>query len=114
MNISDVVEDKLIDLGFNPGMTGFYCMKEAILYFINNNKEFYQVKLGKELYKSISEKTSSSAACVERNIRSLVENARMNNPELFGSISDYMTGNVTNSSAIAYLLMLVRRELQNN
>lgn len=114
MNISDVVEDKLIDLGFNPGMNGFYCMKEAILYFINNNKEFYQVKLGKELYKSISEKTSSSAACVERNIRSLVENARINNPELFGSISDYMTGNVTNSSAIAYLLMLVRRELQNN
>lgn len=114
MNISNVVEDKMIELGFNPGMNGFYCMKEAILYFINNNKEFYQVKLGKELYKRISEYTSFSAACVERNIRTLVENARMNNPELFGSISDYMTGNVTNSSAIAYLLMLVRRELQNN
>ena len=114
MNISNVVEDKLIEVGFNTGMNVFYCMKEEILYFINNNKEFYQVKLGKELYKRISEYTSFSAACVERNIRSLVENARMNNPELFGSISDYMTGNVTNSSAIAYLLMLVRRELQNN
>lgn len=114
MNISNVVEDKLIDLGFDPGMSGFYCMKEAILYFINNNKEFYQVKLGKELYKSISEKTSFSASCVERNIRTIVENAVMNNPELFGSLSDYMAGNVTNSSAIAYLLMLVRRELQNN
>lgn len=114
MNISNVVEDKMIELGFNPGMTGFYCMKEAILYFINNDKEFYQVKLGKELYKSISENTSFSAYCVERNIRSLVENAEMNNSELFGRISNYMTGNITNSSAIAYLLMLVRRELQNN
>lgn len=114
MNVSNVVEDKLIDLGFDPGMSGFYCMKEAILYFINNNKEFYQVKLCKELYKSVSEKTSFSTACVERNIRSIVNNAVASNSELFGSISDYMTGNVTNSSAIAYLLMLVRRELQNN
>lgn len=114
MNISNVVEDKLIDLGFNPGMNGFYCMKEAILYFINNNKEFYQVRLAKELYVSVAQKLHFYAGSVERNIRSLVENAVMNNPELFGSISDYMTGNVTNSSAIAYLLMLVRRELQNN
>lgn len=114
MNVSNIVEDKMIELGFNPGMKGFYCMKESILYFINNNKEFYQVKLGKELYKSISEKASFSVPCVERNIRTLVENARMNNPELFASISDYITGNVTNASAISYLLMLVRRELQNN
>lgn len=38
----------------------------------------------------------------------------MNVSKLSLSISKYMSGNVTNASAIAYLLMLVRRELQNN
>ena len=114
MNISNIIEDKMLYLGFNPSMNGFYFMKEAILYFINNNKEFYQVKLYKDLYKSVSEKTYYSASSVERNIRTLINNAIMSNPEKFLSIPDCMTGKVTNASVIAYLLMLVRREIQDS
>ena len=114
MNISSIIEDKMLYLGFNPSMNGFYFMKEAILYLINNNKEFYQIRLYKDVYKSVSEKTYYSVSSVERNIRRLINNAVISNSELCLNISDRVTGKTTNASVIAYLLMLVRREIQSS
>lgn len=114
MDTKKIIEDQLIEMGFVPSLRGFYCITHAVNYFLENNKECYEVSLCSDVYKYVAEKMNIKKHCVERDIRTSVENVVNVNPDSVKYIMDYKKGKPTNGTAIAFIVMMVRRKISGN
>ena len=115
MTTYEMIEDKMLEMGFTPGVNGFYSLAHAVNYFFENpEKVFFQTKISGEIYPYVGQKMGITASAAERNIRHLIESSIYTNPNIFGNLTDMNKGKVTNSTAISYLLILVKREIGSN
>lgn len=114
MNNLRIIENKLIEIGANPALSGFYCAMYAINYFLENDKNFYQVSVTKDLYPYISKKLGSgNPSRVERNIRNLVDDIFDKETPL-QKYADIKSGKMTNSHFISLMLVTVKHEIEEN
>lgn len=117
MDTLKIIENELIEVGINPCNSGFYYLMHAINYYLENNKEFYEVSITKELYpyvasKKEGEKTSPSRVerCIRHSIEKLYNETYTNHLQ---SVIDGRFGKPTNSTFIAYLLIRVKNEIND-
>lgn len=114
MNTLRIIENKLIEIGMNPALSGFYCTMHAINYFLENDKDFYQVSVTKDLYPYISEKLGSGKISrVERNIRKSIEDLLNRNTSLI-KYTDIDSGKMTNSHFISFMVLQIKKEIEEN
>ena len=114
MNTLKIIENELIEVGVSPNLSGFYYLLHAVNYYLENNKEFYEVSITKDLYPYVAFKIGGkvTSSCVERSIRHSVEKVynRLHDKHL-DYISNIDSGKPTNSSFISYLLIRVKNKI---
>lgn len=114
MNTLRIIENKLIEIGMNPALSGFYCTMHAINYFFENNKEIYQVSFCKDIYPYVAKKLCcGKPSRAERNIRKSIEDLFNKNTFLIKYIN-IDSGKMTNSHFISYMVLQVKKEIEEN
>lgn len=117
MDTLKIIENELIEVGINPCNSGFYYLIHAINYYLENNKEFYEVSITKELYPYIASKkegTKTTPSRVERCIRHSIEKLYNETyTDQLQTVIDCRSGKPTNSTFIAYLLIRVKNKISN-
>lgn len=113
MNTLKIIENELIEVGINPCLSGFYCLMHAINYYLENNKEYYEVSITNELYPYVATKINcKTPSRVERCIRHSIEKLYNETyTEHLSTVIDCRSGKPTNSTFIAYLLLRVKNKI---
>ena len=117
MNTLKIIENELIEVGINPCLSGFYCLLHAINYYLENNKEYYEVSITNELYPYVASKMggkTSTSSRVERCIRHSIEKLYNETyTEHLNHVVNMNSGKPTNSTFIAYLLIRVKNKIND-
>ena len=96
------IYDQLCHLGVTANYTGFFHAAYAIYLVVDNPRRLLRVT--KNLYPEVAKHYYTSAACVERNIRTIVELAWKNNRQLLKQMAMYnVSSKPTPSQFIAIL-----------
>ena len=76
MDTLKIIENELIEVGINPCNSGFYYLIHAINFYLENNKEFYEVSITKELYPYVSSKKEGEKTWVRKIIHQPISTRR--------------------------------------
>lgn len=105
----------LIDIGVNPGLSGYDYLCTAILLAYKDKTYIRQIT--KKLYPEIAERYSSNTSRVERAIRHAIESTFLNTDidvlkKYFGNTVNAMSGKVTNTTFIATVTEHIKMQLE--
>lgn len=105
----------LIDIGVNPGLSGYDYLCTAIPLAYKDKTYIRQIT--KKLYPEIAERYGSNTSRVERAIRHAIETTFLNTDidvlkKYFGNVVNSMSGKVTNTTFIATITEHIRMQLE--
>ena len=104
-DINILVTDLLRKIGAKPNIKGYRYLREAVILVYKNWN--YMDAITKELYPDIAKKFNTTASRVERAIRHSIEVIFLyGDIEVLATVfsNSSLTGKVTNSEAIAYMV----------
>lgn len=116
MNTIEMMTAKtLIDIGVNPGLSGYDYLCTAIPLAYKDKTYIRQIT--KKLYPEIAERYGSNTSRVERAIRHAIETTFLNTDidvlkKYFGNTVNVMSGKVTNTTFIATVTEYIRMQLE--
>lgn len=115
MKTLQTIENVLLDIGVNPALSGFYYILYAVNYFFEHDVGFVDANLGTDVYPYIVSKfKNTSISRIERCIRHAIESLYNNGSDILANVIDPNSGKVTNSSFIAYVLLLSIHKMEEN
>lgn len=116
MNTIEMMTAKtLIDIGVNPGLSGYDYLYTAIPIVYEDRS--YLRAITKKLYPMIAAIYDSNVSRVERSIRHAIETTFLNTDidvlkKYFGNVVNSMSGKVTNTTFIATVTEHIRMQLE--
>lgn len=107
------ISKKLISIGVSPGLKGYGYLKSAIKKVYENPSAIDNMTKG--LYPSVAAEAGTTASRAERAMRHAIERCfELSDPEqiqaVFGLVTDYRSGKVTNTTFIATMAEALHME----
>ena len=114
--ITTIISESLLDLGFRPKLKGFGYLKEAIYLYANTP---FVNSIFKDIYSDISEKYSVSVMSIDRSIKKSIEDtwyiSKLNHEHQLFRWSVIKTDyHPTNSEFIATMAEIIKMKIRKS